>query len=87
MRVGFPTGTHSSRLSDEGHSSLGQEECTYREREREKSLPQTLSYPLKNLFITPGFKAKSNAHSMCAQESSLHTYCIENGYKITNVSI
>jgi hypothetical protein len=29
--------------------------------------------------VTPGFKAKQNAHSMCAQESSLHTYHTENG--------
>jgi hypothetical protein len=28
-----------------------------------------------------------NAHSMCAKESSLHTYRIENGYRITNVTI
>jgi hypothetical protein len=33
------------------------------------------------------FKPKLNAHSMCAQESSLHTYHTENGYRITNVSI
>jgi hypothetical protein len=37
--------------------------------------------------VTPGFKAKLNDHSMCAQESSLCTYRIENGYKITNVTI
>jgi hypothetical protein len=37
--------------------------------------------------VTPDFKAKPNAHSMCAQESSFHTYHTENGYKITNVSI
>jgi hypothetical protein len=37
--------------------------------------------------VTPGFKAKPNTHSMCAQESSLHTYRSENGYIITNVSI
>jgi hypothetical protein len=37
--------------------------------------------------VTPGFKAKSNAQIMCVQESSLHTYRTENGYKITNVSI
>jgi hypothetical protein len=23
---------------------------------------------------------------MCAQESNLHTYCLENGYRITNVT-
>jgi hypothetical protein len=40
----------------------------------------------ESLLVTPGFKAKSNAHSMCAHESSLHTYRIENGYKITNVT-
>jgi hypothetical protein len=33
------------------------------------------------------FKPKSNAHSMCVQESSLHTYRIENKYRITNVSV
>jgi hypothetical protein len=35
----------------------------------------------------PVFKPKPNAHSMCAQESSLHTYRTENGDRITNVSI
>jgi hypothetical protein len=35
----------------------------------------------------PVFKPKPNTHSMCAQESSLHTYRIENGDRITNVSI
>jgi hypothetical protein len=37
--------------------------------------------------VTPGFKAKSNAHSMCVQESSLHSYDTKNGYRITNVTI
>jgi hypothetical protein len=37
--------------------------------------------------VTPGFKPKPNPHSMCAQESSLHTYHIENEYRITNVTI
>jgi hypothetical protein len=37
--------------------------------------------------VTPGFKAKPNAHSMCVQKSSFHTYRTENGYRITNVSI
>jgi hypothetical protein len=37
--------------------------------------------------VTSGFKVKLNAHSMCAQDSSLHTYRIKNGYKITNVTI
>jgi hypothetical protein len=37
--------------------------------------------------VTPGFKAKPNAHNMCAQESSLHTHRTENGYRMTNVSI
>jgi hypothetical protein len=31
------------------------------------------------------FMPKPSTHSMCAQVSSLHTYCIEIGYKITNV--
>jgi hypothetical protein len=35
--------------------------------------------------VTPGYKAKPNAHSMCAQELSLHTYCTENLYIITNI--
>jgi hypothetical protein len=37
--------------------------------------------------VTPSFKAKPNTHSMCAQESSLHTYHTENGYRIINVTI
>jgi hypothetical protein len=42
---------------------------------------------LRGESVTPNFKAKPNAHSMCAQESSLHIYHIENGYRITNVTI
>jgi hypothetical protein len=34
----------------------------------------------------PIFKLKLNAR-MCAQKLSLHTYRIENGYRITNVTI
>jgi hypothetical protein len=37
--------------------------------------------------VTSGFKAEPNAHSMCAQGSSLHTYHTENGYRITSVTI
>jgi hypothetical protein len=37
--------------------------------------------------VTPSFEANLNSHSMCAQESSFHTYHTENGYRITNVSI
>jgi hypothetical protein len=37
--------------------------------------------------VTPNFKVKSNAHSMCAQESSLHTYRTKNGFRIMNVTI
>jgi hypothetical protein len=37
--------------------------------------------------IIPGFKTQMSTHSMCAQESSLHIYHSENGYRITNVSI
>jgi hypothetical protein len=37
--------------------------------------------------VAPGSKAKPNAHSLCAQELSLHTYHIENGYRRTNVTI
>jgi hypothetical protein len=39
------------------------------------------------MIVTPSSKAKLSAHSMCAQESSLHTYRTENGYRITNVTI
>jgi hypothetical protein len=35
----------------------------------------------------PVFKPKLNVHSMCAQESSLHTYRTENGYRIINIII
>jgi hypothetical protein len=37
--------------------------------------------------IILGFKTQMSTHSMCAQESSLHIYHSENGYRITNVSI
>jgi hypothetical protein len=37
--------------------------------------------------VTSDFKPKSIAHSTCAQESSLHIYHTENGYRITNVTI
>jgi hypothetical protein len=37
--------------------------------------------------VTPGFKAKPNAYSMRAQESSLHIYRTENGYRTTNITI
>jgi hypothetical protein len=37
--------------------------------------------------VTPSFKAKPNAQSTCAQESRLHAYHTESGYRITNVSI
>jgi hypothetical protein len=46
-----------------------------------------LLFELDFRAITPGFKAKPNAHSLCAQESSLHTYHTENGYRITNITI
>jgi hypothetical protein len=42
---------------------------------------------LKNEIVTPGSKVKLNAHSMCVQESSLHTYRAENGYRIINIII
>jgi hypothetical protein len=41
----------------------------------------------KFLSVTPSFKARPNAHSMCTQGSSFHTYRTENGYRITNVLI
>jgi hypothetical protein len=37
--------------------------------------------------VTLGFKTKPNAHSMCPQESSFHTYRTENGYKIKKFTI
>jgi hypothetical protein len=37
--------------------------------------------------VTPGFKVKLNAHSMCVQESSLHTYRTGNRYRTINVTI
>jgi hypothetical protein len=40
-----------------------------------------------NRSVTPGFMAKPNAQSVCVQESSLHTYHTENGYRITNAII
>jgi hypothetical protein len=35
----------------------------------------------------PVLRPNPNAHSLCVQELSLHTYHIENGYRITNVII
>jgi hypothetical protein len=37
--------------------------------------------------VTPSFKVKPNAHSMCAQESSLHTYHTKIEYRIANITI
>jgi hypothetical protein len=37
--------------------------------------------------VTPVYKARPNAHSMWAQESSLHTYRTENGYGIISITI
>jgi hypothetical protein len=37
--------------------------------------------------VIPSFKTNPNTHSMSSQESSFHTYCIENGYRITNIVI
>jgi hypothetical protein len=42
---------------------------------------------LEGRVVTPGVKAKPNAYSMCAQESSFHIYHTENGYIIINVTI
>jgi hypothetical protein len=33
--------------------------------------------PLSPVDVTPDFKAKPNAHSICAQESSFHAYRTE----------
>jgi hypothetical protein len=35
----------------------------------------------------PALRSKPSTHSMCAQESSLHTYRTENEYRITNIAI
>jgi hypothetical protein len=50
-------------------------------------LPSILMYAMgpNKSIVTPGSKAKPNAYSMCAHESSLHAYRTENGYRITNV--
>jgi hypothetical protein len=50
-------------------------------------LKHTFLITVAMVMSHPVFKPKPNAHSMCAQESSLHTYRIENGDRITNVSI
>jgi hypothetical protein len=42
---------------------------------------------VRDILSHPVCKPKPNAHSICAQESSLHTYRTENGDRITNVSI
>jgi hypothetical protein len=43
-------------------------------------------YDLRSMSY-PVLRPKPSTHTMCAQESSLHTYRIENGYRITNVLI
>jgi hypothetical protein len=65
-------------VSEEEESPAGVEEA-------EEPLPTSpLSHPMNPPpTVTPGSKVRLNAHSTCAQESSLHTYRIENGYKIT----
>jgi hypothetical protein len=54
---------------------------------RELQLMMAVSLARMPRVVTPNFKAKPNAHSKCAQESSLNTYRIEDGYIITNVTI
>jgi hypothetical protein len=61
--------------SGSGNPELGNRNPDGKEDRREEEL----SHPI--------FKPKPNAHSMCAQESSLYTYRTENGDRITNVSI
>jgi hypothetical protein len=42
---------------------------------------------LGGLMSYPVLIPKQSTHSICAQESSLHIYHTENGYRITNVTI
>jgi hypothetical protein len=39
-----------------------------------------------NPVVIPGFNIKPNTYIMCVQESSLHTYRVENRYIITNAT-
>jgi hypothetical protein len=43
------------------------------------------SAPSDRARVIPGFKAKLSTHSMCAQESSLHTYVIEEDIEFPKV--
>jgi hypothetical protein len=56
-----------------------------RRRRRPSSSRRSSSKLVSN--VIPDFKAKPNAHSMRTQKSSLHTYHLKNGYRITNISI
>jgi hypothetical protein len=51
--------------------------------EDDSYVPYPWARPLSHLV----FKPKLNDHSMCTQESSLHTHHTKNGYRITNVTI
>jgi hypothetical protein len=46
MRAGFPTGTHTCRLSEDVHSLLARKECAYHER----TLPQNSDISIKASF-------------------------------------
>jgi hypothetical protein len=61
--------------------------CFCKDMEGTLWIKDRLVVPKRGAPVTPSFKAKLNVHSMCAHESSFHTYCIENGYRITNVTI
>jgi hypothetical protein len=39
------------------------------------------------MSVIPSFQTKLNTHSMCAHEPNFHIYRIENGYKITNITL
>jgi hypothetical protein len=69
-----------------GDGACWVEENGSRRREREWGKKKERRDEEERGRVTPDFNAKPNAPSMCAQESSLHTYRTENGYIITNVS-
>jgi hypothetical protein len=72
-RVSFGTNMSSEEETIESDSVMNKE--------------YTSMTAIKRFLSHPVFKPKLNVYSMCAQELSLHTYRIENGYRITNVII
>jgi hypothetical protein len=79
----YKLGVGFQRCADKGGKSAPKFIPISNYHKEEETIKSTKAHYLSH----PIFKPKPNAHSMCAHESSLHTYRTENGYKITNNAI